>query len=49
MVLVVLVIVAGAAVAAIAGSSGGSDEPGSSEPAMHTMPNGEVMPSEGMP
>ena len=46
--LVVIVVAAGAAVA-IASSGGGSDEPASSTPSMHTMPNGEVMPSEGMP
>lgn len=47
-VLVVLVVAAGAAVA-IASSGGGSEEPTGSTPGMHTMPNGEVMPSEGMP
>lgn len=45
--LVILVVVAGAAVAIA--SSGGSDEPASSTPGMHTMPNGELMPSEEMP
>ncbi|HEX5983542.1 MAG TPA: hypothetical protein VFY69_04980 [Solirubrobacterales bacterium] len=47
-VLVVLVVAAGAAVA-IASSGGGSEEPAGSTSGMHTMPNGEVMPSEGMP
>lgn len=47
--LVVLVVAAGAAVAIASSSGGGSDEPAGSMPGMHTMPNGEVMPSEGMP